>query len=159
MKARDFQLGPIIAWLDVKAGGLMCFVCLPFLHFWFLTQRFIRQHKFLTSLHFTVRIWLWVGLHRSRICPCLHNVSTPDSLAKGEVYRIRCFSAAGFNIRWLPRMITRKGIGHFCVCLIPVVWKIWRENFIKFLSMKLNMRHYWIGVVVFKWTYYGIVLE
>ena len=34
----------------------------------------------------TVRIWLWVDLHRSRNWPWLHNVSTYDSLAKGEDY-------------------------------------------------------------------------
>ena len=34
----------------------------------------------------TVRIWLWVDLHRSRNWPWLHNVSTSDSLAKGEDY-------------------------------------------------------------------------
>jgi hypothetical protein len=35
----------------------------------------------------TVRIWLWVDLHRSRNWPWLHNVSTSDSLAKGEDYK------------------------------------------------------------------------
>ena len=34
----------------------------------------------------TVRIWLWVDLHRSRNWPWLHNVSTSDSLAKGGDY-------------------------------------------------------------------------
>ena len=36
----------------------------------------------------TAPIWLWVDLHRSRNWPWLHNVSTSDSLAKGEDYRI-----------------------------------------------------------------------
>jgi hypothetical protein len=35
----------------------------------------------------TVRIWLWVDLHQSRNWPWLHNVSTSDSLAKGEDYQ------------------------------------------------------------------------
>jgi hypothetical protein len=37
----------------------------------------------------TVRIWLWVDLHRSRNWPWLHNVSTSGSLEKGEDYRSR----------------------------------------------------------------------
>ena len=36
----------------------------------------------------TVPIWLWVDLHRSRNWPWLHNVSTSDSLAKGDDYRL-----------------------------------------------------------------------
>jgi hypothetical protein len=42
----------------------------------------------------TVRIWLWVDLHRSRNWPWLHNVSTSDSLAKGEDYRVSTISDA-----------------------------------------------------------------
>jgi hypothetical protein len=36
----------------------------------------------------TVRIWLWVDLHRSRNWPWRHNVSTSGSLAKGEDYPV-----------------------------------------------------------------------
>ena len=42
----------------------------------------------------TVRIWLWVDLHRSRNWPWLHNVSTSDSLAKGEDYRLTVIANA-----------------------------------------------------------------
>jgi IS5 family transposase len=33
--------------------------------------------------------------------------------------------AAGYNIRWLLRMIVKKGISFFCACFCPPVWGRW----------------------------------
>jgi len=42
--------------------------------------------------------------------------------------------AAGFNIRWLLRMIAKKGIGFFCASYRPAVWGTLANNCERFLS-------------------------
>ncbi|PUE63273.1 hypothetical protein B9Z45_00985 [Limnohabitans sp. 2KL-17] len=53
--------------------------------------------------------------------------STGDSL-----HAVLC--SAGFNIRWLLRMIAKKGLGLFYTCCWAVVWGNLLGNFNKFLS-------------------------
>ncbi len=56
--------------------------------------------------------------------------------------------AAGYNIRWLLRMITKKGLGLFLRLLNVCGFENLKRKLHKILAMNLNMRHSLCGVVI-----------
>ena len=56
--------------------------------------------------------------------------------------------AAGYNIRWLLRMITRKGIGLFLRLLNAFGFENLKLKLHQILAMNLNMRHSLSGAAI-----------
>ncbi len=56
--------------------------------------------------------------------------------------------AAGYNIRWLLRMITKKGLGLFLRLLNVCGFENLKRKLHQILAMNLNMRHSLCGVVI-----------
>ena len=56
--------------------------------------------------------------------------------------------AAGYNIRWLLRMITKKGLGLFLRLLNAIGFENLKRKLHQILALNLNMRHSLSGVVI-----------
>ena len=56
--------------------------------------------------------------------------------------------AAGYNIRWLLRMITKKGVGPFLRLLNVCGFENLKRKLHQILAMNLNMRHSLSGAVI-----------
>ena len=87
-----------------------------------------------------VRIWLWVDLHLSRNWPQLHNVSTFDSLAKGEDHpKEECLNEKQFqNLPQVKYCITewRKGYNEVRLLLLSSL-QMWSFTLTVFIVIRI----------------------
>ena len=102
----------------------------------------IDQNRWSRSVKFTGHDLLeWVVTVDQNTHRCHLKGSEGDSL-----HAVLC--AAGYNIRWLLRMITKKGLGLFLRLLNVCGFENLKRKLHQILAMNLNMRHSLCGVVI-----------